>query len=169
MYVFISIYISTYIFTQDFPLEIYSDRYKCHWASQAVLVIKNLLDNTGDLRDTEFIPWVREDPLEKGMETHSRVLAWRFHGRRTWQAAVQGRQRVGHNWVSRHTHKHHWASLHLYAPELNILKLELNICCKTPSPDTPAQRLMTWSISLEKTLQKLYFFLVTIYSCCCCC
>ena len=69
MYVFISIYISTYIFTQDFPLEIYSNRYKCHWASQAVLVIKNLLDNTGDLRDTEFIPSVSPQVLQRLQHT----------------------------------------------------------------------------------------------------
>ena len=25
-----------------------------------------------------FDPWVREDPLEKGMSTHSNILAWRI-------------------------------------------------------------------------------------------
>ena len=25
-----------------------------------------------------FDPWVREDPLEKGMSTHSSILAWRI-------------------------------------------------------------------------------------------
>ena len=58
MYVFICIYVFTYviIFTQDFPPEIYSNRYKHHWVSQVVLVVKNLLDNAGDVRDVEFIP-----------------------------------------------------------------------------------------------------------------
>ena len=141
MYVFICIYISTYviIFTQDFPLEIYSNRYKCHWASQVVLVVKNLLDNAGDVRDTEFIPWIREDPFEKGMETQSSILAWRI----PWTESPG----VAKSWTQlsnlAHTHKHHWASLHLYAPELNIFKLELNICCKIPPPAIPAQRLMT--------------------------
>ena len=31
-----------------------------------------------------------EDPLEKGMATHSSVLAWRLPGQRTWWATVYG-------------------------------------------------------------------------------
>ena len=30
----------------------------------------------------------QEDPLEKEMETHSSVLAWKFMGRGAWQVAV---------------------------------------------------------------------------------
>ena len=45
----------------------------------------------------------REDPLEKGMATHSSILAWRIPlDRGAWQAtAIQsmGSQRVGHNRV----------------------------------------------------------------------
>ena len=44
--------------------------------------------------------WVRslgqEDPLEKGMATHSNILAWRI----PWieePGGLQGSQRVGHN------------------------------------------------------------------------
>ena len=37
-------------------------------------------------------PWVQslsqEDPLEKGMATHSSILAWRIMDRGAWQAAV---------------------------------------------------------------------------------
>ena len=29
----------------------------------------------------QFLGW--EDPLEKGMATHSSILAWRFHGQRS--------------------------------------------------------------------------------------
>ena len=29
-------------------------------------------------RRCEFDPWVGEDPLEKGMATHSNILAWRI-------------------------------------------------------------------------------------------
>ena len=34
----------------------------------------------------------QEDPLEKGMATHSSVLAWRIHGQRGswWAATVHG-------------------------------------------------------------------------------
>ena len=44
--------------------------------------------------------WVRslgwEDPLEKGMATHSRILAWRSPG----MVESLGSQRVGHNQVT---------------------------------------------------------------------
>ena len=47
--------------------------------------------NVGDLG------W--EDPLEKGMATHSRVLAWISHGQRSLGGGAQsmGSQRVGHD------------------------------------------------------------------------
>ena len=45
-----------------------------HWASLVAQIVKNLLT----MQET----WVRslgqEDPLEKGMATHSNVLAWRI-------------------------------------------------------------------------------------------
>ena len=38
-----------------------------------------------------------EDPLEKGMATHSSVLAWKiFHGQRSLARQFMGLQRVGH-------------------------------------------------------------------------
>ena len=46
-------------------------------ASQGVLVVKNLSANAGDIRDaSSVLGW--EDPLEKGMATHSSILAWRI-------------------------------------------------------------------------------------------
>ena len=47
------------------------------WASQVVLVVKNLPANTGDIRDPgSILGW--EDPLEEEMATHSSILAWRI-------------------------------------------------------------------------------------------
>ena len=40
-----------------------------------VLVLKNLSANAGDMRH-RFDPWVRK--LQKGMATHSSILAWRI-------------------------------------------------------------------------------------------
>ena len=40
-------------------------------------MVKNLPVNAGDLRDTGLIPG-EKDPLEKGMATHPRILAWRI-------------------------------------------------------------------------------------------
>ena len=40
-------------------------------------MVKNLLGNVGEVKDVGSIPdW--EDPLEKGMATHSSILAWRI-------------------------------------------------------------------------------------------
>ena len=55
--------------------------------------------------------WVRsldqEDPLERGMEIHSSILAWRI----SWTEESgglhsMGLQRVGHNWATNTTHTH---------------------------------------------------------------
>ena len=44
------------------------------WASQVVLIVKNLPANTGDIRDTgSILDW--EELLEKSMATHSSILA----------------------------------------------------------------------------------------------
>ena len=43
------------------------------WASLVVLVIKNPPASAGDV--VQSLGW--EDPLEKGMATHSSILAWR--------------------------------------------------------------------------------------------
>ena len=60
-------------------------------------MVKNLPANAGDIET-----WVqslgREDPLEKGMATHSSILAWRI----PWTEEPDGlqsvgSQRVGHN------------------------------------------------------------------------
>ena len=47
------------------------------WASQVALVVQNPPSSAGDVRDTGSIPG-SEDPLEKGMATHSSILAWRI-------------------------------------------------------------------------------------------
>ena len=60
------------------------------WLSQVRLVVKNLLDNAGDVKEVGFIPGL-ENPLEKGMATYSSILAWRISmDRGAWSAAVQG-------------------------------------------------------------------------------
>ena len=51
--------------------------YPYHWTSQVVLVAKNLFANAGNVSDIGSIPG-SEDPLEEGMATNSRILAWRI-------------------------------------------------------------------------------------------
>ena len=53
------------------------------------------------MQDTQVQSLSREDPLEKGMATHSSILAWR----NPWTEEPGGlqsmvSQRVGHNWVT---------------------------------------------------------------------
>ena len=66
----------------DYPLQ-YS------WASLVAQLVKNL----PGVRET----WVRslgwEDPLEKGMATHSSILAWSS----LWTVQSMGSQRAGHD------------------------------------------------------------------------
>ena len=40
-------------------------------------MVKSQPANAGDMRHG-FDPWVRKIPLEKGMATHSSILAWRI-------------------------------------------------------------------------------------------
>ena len=78
------------------------------WASQVVLVVKNLWDNAGRCKET----WVRslgwEGPLEEATATHSSILAWRI----PWTEEPGGLQPIG--WQSRarlerqHAHTHRW-------------------------------------------------------------
>ena len=42
------------------------------------LVVKNLLANAQDVRDTGLILESGRYPLEKGMTTHSNILVWRI-------------------------------------------------------------------------------------------
>ena len=57
-------------------------------------LVKNLPAMQETPMQVQFLGW--EDPLEKGMATHSSILAWRI----PWieePGGLQGSQRVGHN------------------------------------------------------------------------
>ena len=85
-----------------------SPAFPCHtlgsvlkWASPVAHMVKNL----PAIRETRVQSLDQEDPLEKGMATHSSILAWRI----PWTEEPGGlqpvrSQRVGHDWVT-HTHK----------------------------------------------------------------
>ena len=67
------------------------------WASQMVLVIRNLLANSGDIRDLGSIPGSGRSPGERH-SNHSSILAWRIAGTEEpgglWSI---GLHRIGHN------------------------------------------------------------------------
>ena len=60
-------------------------------------VVKNLLA----IQETHFSSLGQEDPLEKGMATHSSTLAWRMPWiEKPGRLQSVGSQRVGHDWVA---------------------------------------------------------------------
>ena len=60
---------------------------QCSWASLVVQMVQNL----PAMRETWIQSLGGEDPLEEGMATHSRILAWRIPmDRRAWRATVHG-------------------------------------------------------------------------------
>ena len=71
------------------PLD-FTDSLLCAWASLMAQLVKNLPAVQETL--VRFLGW--EDPLEKGMATHSRFWPGEFH-ELTMQS--MGSQRVGHD------------------------------------------------------------------------
>ena len=55
-----------------------------------------MVKNMPEMWETQVQSLGREDPLEKGMATHSSILAWNSMDRRAWQATVHG---VGMSWT----------------------------------------------------------------------
>jgi len=65
-----------------------------NWA----LLVAQMVKNLPAMRRPGFDPWIGKIPLEKGMATHPRVLAWRI----SWTEETDGlwsmgSQRVRHN------------------------------------------------------------------------
>ena len=58
---------------------------------------KEFACNAGDMVSEG--PWVRKIPLEKGMATHSNILAWRIPG----GLLFNGSQRVEHDWATKYS------------------------------------------------------------------
>ena len=77
--------------------------YQLAWASLVVQMVRN----QPAMRKTQVQSLGWEDPLEKEMETHSSILAWRI----PWTEEPgglqsRGSQRVGHDLVTNtHTHQ----------------------------------------------------------------
>ena len=66
------------------------------WGLPQWLMVKNL-SAMQELQETQFQSLRQEDPLEKGMATHSSILARRIPGtEETGRQQSMGLQRVGH-------------------------------------------------------------------------
>ena len=55
-----------------------------------------MVQNLPAMKETLVRSLGQEDSLEKGMATHSSILAWRI----PWTVQSMGSQRVGHNWAT---------------------------------------------------------------------
>ena len=67
--------------TNGLSIFTFSEKYKfnllplgTHWASLVAQTVKNL----PAMQETRVLSLDQEDPLEKGMATHSSILAWRI-------------------------------------------------------------------------------------------
>ena len=64
---------------------------------QDSLVVQTV-KNPSAMQKTQVRSLSWKDPLEKGMATHSSILAWRIPWtEEPWRTTVHGSQRVGHN------------------------------------------------------------------------
>ena len=67
--------------------------------------------NSPVIQETQVWSQGQEDPLEKGMVTHSAFFPVEFHGQRSLVGySPQGSQRVRHDWVTWHWHIFLWLS-----------------------------------------------------------
>ena len=68
--------------------------------------------------------WVWENPLEKGMATHSSILAWRNHGQRSLAGySPWGRKESDTTKQLTHTHFIHMGLLYPQSPSRCLLYL----------------------------------------------
>ena len=49
-----------------------------------------MVNNLPPMKEMWVQPLGQEDPLKKGMATHSSILVWEIHVQRSWQATVHG-------------------------------------------------------------------------------
>ena len=61
-------------------------------------LVAQTVKNLPEMQETQVWSLGQEDPLEKGMATHSNILAWRILW--TEKPSGWGQQRVGHNWAA---------------------------------------------------------------------
>ena len=96
----------------------------CLWAFLVAQTVKNLpaVQETG----IQSLGW--EDLLEKGMATHSSILAWRIPWtKEPGRLQSMRSQRVGHDWVPEHTHIPVFPFIHSLIRMVYLLTFE-NMC-----------------------------------------
>ena len=92
----------------------------------------------------------QEDPLEKEMETHSSIFAWKI----SWTEEpgglpFMGLQRVGHDWLSAHTCTHTHNYTHVYPNCLTSSGIKSLMCLQRKSQHHLQQAGKQWQRSLH--------------------
>ena len=108
------------------------DPFRHLWACLVAQTVKNL----PAMQETGVWSLCQEDPLEKGMATHSRILAWRS----PWTEELgrlqsMGLQRAGHDWATNTPDycEKPWlcvAALQMSPPEKAGLKTQCSLCSR---------------------------------------
>ena len=68
----------------------------CYLPSSGVSLVAQMVKNLPAMQETPSQCLGREDPLDKGMATHSSILAWRtlWTGRDTFHGVAESRTRL---------------------------------------------------------------------------
>ena len=89
-------------------------------------LVTQMVKNLPAVQETQVWSLSWEDPLEKGMATHSSILAWRI----PWtenpgRLQSMGSQRIGHDWAT-NTHTHYY-TYYNYLGENRMRSWPLNL------------------------------------------
>ena len=75
-----------------------------------------------EMQETRVQSLCQEYPLEKGMEIHPNILAWRIPWTEKPVRVVES-QRVRHNWASNtHTHQNYWTTI---VAQMTVLRIRV--------------------------------------------
>ena len=110
------------------------------WASLVAHMVKNL----PAMKETQVPSLGQEDPLEKGMTTHSSILVWRI----SWteepgRLQFMGSQRIRHNWVTNtfnfNTYREPIYEMYAFIRYINKYKHKIHQCSLIRSYKNPCK------------------------------
>ena len=126
------------------------------WASLVAQTIKNL----PAMQETQVRSLDKEDPLEKGMTTHSSILVWRISGtEEPGRLQSMESQRIRHNWVTNtfSTYREPIYEMYAFIKYINKYKHTTHQCSlmrsyKNPGKsDTQSGHNMNWTWKIPLT------------------
>ena len=98
--------------------------------SMKLPLVTQIVKDLPAMRETQVRPLGREDPLEKGMATHSSILAWRIpRTEEPGRLQSMGLQRVRHDWAN-NTFSFPW-NLRWCLNQMNQSIKQIAVCIET--------------------------------------